>query len=182
MTTGPESSGSLEAPRIRGITYPSWRPDEILPRLFMGGTRDEGTVADPMPLQGLGGRRRYDAVATLFAWAQPVGWEVEELRYGFGDGSLRGADAARVIRAARWVHDRWRAGDRVLVRCQAGLNRSGLVTALVLILEGWQPADAIGHLRERRSPYVLFNPHFERWLLAEAPGALREGSVPDAAR
>ena len=162
----------LEAPVSWEIEYPSWVADEILPGLFMGGTHDDATVADPMELAGLGGWREYDAVVTLYAWAQPVSWEVEELRYGFGDGALDGADLQRVLRAARWAHERWQAGDRVLIRCQAGLNRSGLVTALVLVLAGWDPADAIRHLRDQRSPHVLFNDHFVRWLVHKAPAAV----------
>jgi hypothetical protein len=162
----------LEAPYYGGIDYPSWRADEILPGLFMGGTHDEATVADAMPLRGLGQDRAYDAVVTLYAWAQPVDWEVEELRYGFGDGALYGDDIARVLRAAEWAHQRWQSGDRVLIRCQAGLNRSGLVTALVLIQAGWAPADAIRHIRAKRSPHALFNRHFVRWLITDAQSAV----------
>lgn len=168
----------LEAPVSWEIAYPSWVADEVLPGLFMGGTHDDTTVADPMQLVGLGGPREYDAVVTLYAWAQPVAWEIEELRYGFGDGALDGADLQRVLRAARWAHERWQSGDRVLIRCQAGLNRSGLVTALVLVQAGWDPAEAILHLRTRRSPHVLFNDHFVRWLVREAPAAIGAGMQP----
>ena len=59
-------------------------------------------------------------------------------------------------------------GGKVLVHCQAGLNRSNLVTALALIKRGRTPADAVALLRERRSPVVLCNAAFESWLLAEA--------------
>jgi hypothetical protein len=168
----------LEAPVSWHIEYPSWRADEILPGLFMGGTHDDRTVADPMPLGNLGGRREYDAVVTLYAWAQPVDWEVEELRYGFGDGALHGEDLTRVLRAAAWAHERWHAGDRVMIRCQAGLNRSGLVTALVLVMDGWDPAEAILHIRAQRSPHALFNNHFVRWLVAEAAGAVASMRTP----
>lgn len=148
--------------------YPSWQADEILPGLFMGGTCDDATIDYPARLNGFGVARDYDAVVTLYASAQPVDWEVEELRYGFGDGVFGGDDITRVRRAAEWAHQRWQAGDRVLIRCQAGLNRSGLVTALVLILQGWDPAAAIGHIRDRRSPHALFNRHFVAWLLSES--------------
>jgi hypothetical protein len=162
----------LEAPYYGGIDYPSWRADEILPGLFMGGTHDDATVADAMTLRSLGQNSAYDAVVTLYAWAQPVDWEVEELRYGFGDGALYGDDIARVLRAAEWAHQRWQSGDRVLIRCQAGLNRSGLVTALVLIQAGWAAADAIRHIRAKRSPHALFNRHFVRWLITDAQAAV----------
>ena len=114
------SSTDLEAPVAWGIAYPSWTPDEILPGLFMGGTHDHLTAADPMPLRGLSQDSPFDAVVTLYAWAQPVDWEVEELRYGFGDGALHGSDLQRVIRAAQWAHDRWQAGRGSLSAARRG--------------------------------------------------------------
>jgi protein-tyrosine phosphatase len=51
-----------------------------------------------------------------------------------------------------------------LVHCQAGLNRSGVVVAYALMLNGMSAAEAIARIRERRSPAVLCNPQFERWL------------------
>lgn len=54
-----------------------------------------------------------------------------------------------------------------LVHCQAGLNRSGLVAALALILDGMPPADAIALLRKQRSEAVLCNRAFEHWLLSQ---------------
>jgi len=64
----------------------------------------------------------------------------------------------------------WAAGcvenGPTLIHCQAGLNRSGLLAALVLIRLGRSPQEAIALLREKRSPAVLCNPHFESFLLA----------------
>jgi protein-tyrosine phosphatase len=57
------------------------------------------------------------------------------------------------------------------VHCQAGLNRSGLVTALALILNGMSPERAIGLLRQKRTPLVLCNGAFEAWLLGQDGGA-----------
>jgi protein-tyrosine phosphatase len=65
----------------------------------------------------------------------------------------------------RVAHTDWKNGRRVLIRCQAGWNRSGLITALVLIREGYSARDAIDMQRKRRSEWVLCNEHFERWLL-----------------
>lgn len=59
-------------------------------------------------------------------------------------------------------------GGKVLVHCQAGLNRSNLVTALALIKRGRTPEEAITLLREKRSPVVLCNQAFENWLMAGA--------------
>lgn len=57
---------------------------------------------------------------------------------------------------------------KVLVHCQAGLNRSGLIAGLVLIKLGRTPQEAIDLLREKRCNVVLCNIDFEQWLLEEA--------------
>lgn len=51
--------------------------------------------------------------------------------------------AAVVALAAELV----RAGKRVLVHCAAGVNRSGLVAAMILIRLGLSPSEALGRLR-----------------------------------
>jgi protein-tyrosine phosphatase len=52
----------------------------------------------------------------------------------------------------------------VLVHCQAGLNRSGVVVARALMADGMSAVEAVSLIRERRSPACLCNPAFERWL------------------
>lgn len=149
---------------------PPYAGTEILPGLFQGGTEDDDVVhvgredryAHHVP---------YDVIITLYASAQPAPWGVEEFRYGFYDAELDGADLTRVLRAARLAYQRWVDGDQVLVRCQAGVNRSGLVTALVLIQSGLTPAQAIGLIRQRRGPGTLFNTHFVGWLMDHGQAA-----------
>lgn len=51
-----------------------------------------------------------------------------------------------------------------LVHCQAGLNRSGLVAGLALVLDGLSPDHAIAWLRTSRCSAVLCNKAFETWL------------------
>ena len=156
--------------------WPEAAPHEILPGLWQGGTDEEAEVGRPRPADhhdALYGRAtRFDTVVTLYAEAQPAPWGVEELRYGFPDADLTPAFAARVLDLARHAHRRWTAGARVLVRCQAGVNRSGLVTALVLMLDGRTADEAIALIRARRAPAALCNEHFERWLREEAAGAI----------
>lgn len=65
---------------------------------------------------------------------------------------------------AAWINI-CRKNGRTLVHCQAGLNRSGLLTGLSLILKGFEPKDAITLLRASRSPAVLCNQSFEQWLM-----------------
>ncbi len=54
-----------------------------------------------------------------------------------------------------------------LVHCQAGLNRSGLLTAMALVAEGMAPRAAIKLLREKRCDAVLCNRSFVSMLTGE---------------
>lgn len=60
---------------------------------------------------------------------------------------------------------------KTLVHCQAGLNRSGLISALSLIERGWGPGHAIQLLRAQRHDLVLCNKAFEAYLLEQTPEA-----------
>lgn len=83
--------------------------------------------------------------------------------------ALGTVDGEQVVAIATWVNN-CRASGPTLVHCQAGLNRSSLVIATALMLEGMAAADAIDLLRQRRSPAALCNPSFEAWLRAFQPG------------
>lgn len=72
-------------------------------------------------------------------------------------------DVALLEDLAAWVNHA-RAIGPTLVHCQAGLNRSALVTGLALVRSGMTADAAIALLREKRSPAVLCNPVFEAWL------------------
>jgi len=163
------------APRwVTAAEAPEWVPNEIVTGLYMGGTADDDTIDNSRHLYADAATEGFDAVATLYAWARPAGWGTEELRYGFMDGGLDADTVRTVVDTARWVHRRWSAGATVLVRCQAGLNRSGLITALVLMLEGRSALEAIALLRERRSPWALCNDAFVRWLIEDAGAHLAD--------
>lgn len=56
---------------------------------------------------------------------------------------------------------------KTLVHCAAGINRSALILALSLIIDGMKPADAIALLREKRGDIILYNKTFENWLLQQ---------------
>lgn len=146
--------------------FPLW--SEIVPNLWVGGTDDDDTIEDAVNLHT---NRKitkddFDAVVTLYAWAQPVDWLVEELRFGFYDSGISHIDMESLHRAASFAVDQVRDDRKVLIRCQAGLNRSGLTAALALIQMGYKPEEAISLLREKRSKYVLINKEFEEFLLA----------------
>lgn len=118
----------------------------------------------------------FDFVLSLYPWE----------RYALGTGTVRievemydspDQGFEQVDALADGVVARLADGEKVLVHCQAGLNRSGLLAATVLIKQGLSPADAINLLRGQRSPVVLCNLAFEQWLRSDpfnnetAPGA-----------
>ena len=139
----------------------------IAPNLFQGGTDD----LDVIHLAQTNNRPRtdlpFDAIVTMYAWARPADWNIQEFRYGVPDASITDIDLDRLRQAVDFGYDRWKQGDRVLVRCQAGLNRSGLVLALILIKDGLKPAEAIARIRDNRGEDALFNRDFHNWLLTE---------------
>lgn len=54
-----------------------------------------------------------------------------------------------------------------LLHCTAGMNRSALIAALVLIKDGMSPSDAIEMIREKRFVECLSNKTFHDWLLTQ---------------
>jgi protein-tyrosine phosphatase len=108
----------------------------------------------------------FEHVVSLYPWER---YEVRhELTTGRSVRMLDSPDQAtdEIDELAEWVSACMNDGP-TLVHCQAGLNRSSLVAAATLIRRGSTPEDAIALLRERRSPAVLCNEAFERWLLEE---------------
>jgi hypothetical protein len=146
---------------------------ETLPNLWQGGTLDKWAGDEwESQTRGLGKHQirktDFDCVYTLYADAEPVDWFVKELRFGFWDSrDMDGIDPTNdLLDIVKMAHKDWKSGNKVLIRCQAGLNRSGIVMALVLIRDGYSPADAITLMREKRSEAVLCNQAFARWLLS----------------
>jgi hypothetical protein len=139
---------------------------EILPGLFMGGTADDDVVDVAKPLRNINEVQEFDSVVTCYSWAQPMSWYVHENRFGFADGQMDEKTFAKVNELASWLHGEWKAGKRCLSRCQAGLNRSGILISLVLQKEGYSAEDAISLIRTKRSPYALFNKDFVEKLKA----------------
>jgi len=157
VTTGSVDPFSLQ---IRGDTYFTAETlsttliSHITGNLYQGGT-----------VEGIELPRMFRHVITLYKWEQ----------YLVGNGldsytvvTAYDADVVPLVPMlgglAELAVSCIRSGP-TLVACQAGLNRSGLVSALALIKMGRTARDAIALLREKRSPFVLCNPSFERWLL-----------------
>jgi protein-tyrosine phosphatase len=65
-------------------------------------------------------------------------------------------------------------GSTVYVHCQAGMNRSALVVARILMVQGMSARDAIDLVRERRQGSL--GDEYADWLLSNPIGAMA-GSV-----
>lgn len=159
-------------------SWPNWDPDlafthaESGGQIWIGGTAPEQDFRSytrrgdqwsvPAGWSGPDTDDYFDMVVTMYRGAFPV--EVPEIRVPITDGPLRGDQLPAIHGAAEHVSVRVEAGDRVLVRCQMGLNRSALVVVLAMLELGEDVDVAIGHLRQTRSRSVLFNSHYEDYL------------------
>lgn len=106
---------------------------------------------------------RFDRILNLYQWGDypfPVGTEriTVEMYDGYDVHEQLDDLAYQVI---GWLQE----GHRVLVHCQAGLNRSSLVVARVLMLHYDFSADeAIDLIRKQRSNMCLCNDNFRQHL------------------
>lgn len=156
---------------------PLW--SEVLPGLWQGGTLDGDVV----------GRAKdayitpndFDTVITMYQHANPADWFVREFRYCIYDFNMDHFPVEELFDVVKIAHQDWKRGKKVLVRCQAGLNRSGLVMALVLIRDGYSAYEAITMQRNARSNYVLFNQKFVEFLLGLNPADWRGDAYPTEA-
>lgn len=77
------------------------------------------------------------------------------------DGSkMTAAEMTLAIRAGREVVRRLRKGDRVLITCWMGRNRSGVVTAIALLEMGMTAPSAVRLIRRARGQHALRNDDF----------------------
>jgi protein-tyrosine phosphatase len=130
--------------------------------LWMGGCIDNVRLRDDF---------RY--VVSLYPWEKyELGPDTERVEFEMYDSAAIPSKALLREIVDQVIH--FTDKGQTLVHCQAGMNRSGLVTALTLIRKGWTPSSAIALLRERRDPTVLFNRHFAKWLLRQEPVAPSE--------
>jgi protein-tyrosine phosphatase len=138
--------------RIGYVQVPSQLYHEIAPGLYQGGS----FAALPVSAG-------FDAVFSLFGDADaPRDRRVAHRIWHIPDGDC--PDEELLLEHSRWVLEKWTTGHKVLVRCFAGLNRSGLVVARTLILAGATPDEAISLIRSKRSKDALCNPVFESYL------------------
>ncbi len=107
---------------------------------------------------------RFDKILNLYPWGDyfvPKATEVVKVT-AFDSGNV---DYNTFQNAALLVLDWLDDGHKVLVHCQAGLNRSSFVVALVLMEKyHMTPDEAISHIRKSRSEMCLCNNTFRQYL------------------
>ncbi|WP_410562772.1 protein phosphatase [Amycolatopsis sp. cmx-4-61] len=139
--------------------------NEVGPRLWMGGHVRAG--AEPVVVG-----REFDLVLSLYQCeGHGPAPGVEHHFAEMPDGPLTAAQLADVERFAVLAAEAVRAGRLTLVRCHAGLNRSGLVAAQALVELGLGVPAAIERVRQRRSPWALSNELFVQYLESGLPTA-----------
>ena len=157
----------------------SW--SEILPGLYQGGTHDEDVIRKGGVKPEITSED-FQFVVTAYPHAMPIGNNdgradmFLELRVPFGDSHIAHAPMPSVIQAAKSAYSAWNNGLKTLIRCQAGMNRSGLITALVLVKHGMDVDEAISLIREKRHHLALYNASYTDWLRANAVQVIRKES------
>jgi hypothetical protein len=135
---------------------------EVVPGLWMGGHEY---------LAGNGGwttavvTDQFDVVYSLHSREGygPDPW-IDHHVLEVPDGVLDAEQIRAVDRFAASAALDFAAGRHVLVRCRAGMNRSGLVVGEVLKRRGYSAAEAIAMIRRRRAPGALNNETFVAYL------------------
>lgn len=151
------------------VRWPDAEYHEVLPRLFVGGHQWAENVLQARD-------SRHSSIAADASWDYIVSayvsdWEASWprcdhrlVRFGDTEDGLDDETWEKIGLAVDRVVIRWVAGEKVLIRCQSGYNRSGMIAALVLMRLGLTAEEAIRLLRETRGPDVLINPVFEEYV------------------
>lgn len=107
---------------------------------------------------------RFDTIVNLYKWGEyNVPAETDMYVFEMFDGDSVDEDSVESI--SDFVIDALEKEHKVLVHCQAGLNRSSLIVARVLMKKYGKTADeAIDMIRAQRSPLCLCNDTFRQWL------------------
>lgn len=160
LQTNVKASKDPTLVRMSGIAYHGNTPfdvpfmSEIVPGLYQGGCQD-----------GLMLPHFINHVVSLYPWERyKIAHNVRsELYVRMYDST--GQEFDQIDEIAQWAYKCWKDGN-TFIHCQAGLNRSSLIAARVLMLDGKTAKEAIDIIRKSRSAACLCNPAFEEYLLS----------------
>lgn len=152
IATDPLTQRMVGRTMHKGIDFDVPYMTEIVPGLWQGGCH----MSLVLPTH-------INYVVSLYPWERYI---IEhkvrgELYVRMYDDPNQNTEEVEYI--AKQVN-RWREKGQVLVHCQAGLNRSSLIVARALMLDGMSADEAIALIREKRSPACLCNEGFENYL------------------
>ncbi len=157
---------SLNDPRVRRLNAVSNYGRFPLRMPFMTQVTDDlwhGGVETGLELPEF-----VDYKLSLYQWEDyiyPADKKVETLTVEMYDHVDQEFD--QIEELATWVNERRKKGV-VFVHCQAGINRSSLVVAKALVMNGdvANGQEAIDLIRSKRDRACLANPAFEKWVKA----------------
>lgn len=131
----------------------------------VGNVRTAGELWQGGCIGGLALPDDFDFVLSLYPWEQyRIGPNTERVEVKMYDSLDQGFE--QVDELADEVVKRLRGRQKVLVHCQAGLNRSGLLAATILKKLGYTGLEAVKLLREARgTDEVLCNATFRQHIL-----------------
>ena len=133
---------------------------EILPGLYISGTDDDDVVGNSGMFTLMDNEQPFDSIVCLYVAANPAGNYVREQRFAIPDGPICESTKPELMQLAYWLHGEWKAGKKAAGKCQAGWNRSSLIVALVLLIDGYTAEEAVELIREKRSSNALCNSYF----------------------
>jgi protein-tyrosine phosphatase len=148
--------------KYQGDPYSRAPWDEIVPGLFMGGHFYRAPSGEVLPVAA---GDEFDLVVSLYRrdGHGPAAGITDHVRE-IPDAPLTAAQLADVCELAEITAAAVRNGQKALVRCHSGFNRSGLVVVQALGHLGYGVDDAIFLVRYRRSKWALNNDLFVDYL------------------
>jgi 8-oxo-dGTP pyrophosphatase MutT (NUDIX family) len=90
-------------------------------------------------------------------------------------------DETALAQVVDWTVEQWQSGRRVLVRCQAGWNRSGLVVGKALVATGIPGSHAVEMISQARGSMALCNRTFRALVLGLPPPTVPRWGTSGAA-
>lgn len=127
----------------------------IVDNLYVGGHSDNADLGD-----------FFTHVFSLYVWGKQYATHVDTKHASVRMFDSPDEDVSLVDEIVDEVVEALKEGGNVLVHCQAGINRSNLVAGMALRKwKGMASHEAVDLLRRRRSPNILANRSFEKYLL-----------------
>ena len=121
---------------------------EVIPRLWQGGKPAPGCYSfDLIVLVD----DEYQPEASSFPCSRVLRIPLSDYRLPTPEEYVQARLVAETVVA--W----YRAGNKILVTCGAGLNRSGLITGLTMKMLGYQQDDLIRLIRQARGDRAIRN-------------------------